>query len=86
MLDEISRWNEVPPGMAVALPARDVGRSLEYVNCACSIAEFARLVPQAAKLPYYAIRELARAIRTNLADARWAVPTKRQEAARKYGA
>jgi hypothetical protein len=69
---------------AVALLARDVGRRSEYVNRACSIAEFARLVPQAAKLPYYAIRELARAIDSNLTDARWTMPAKRQEMARKY--
>jgi hypothetical protein len=69
---------------AVARLARDVGCSPEYVNRACSIAEFARLVPQAAKLPYYAIRELARAIDTNLADARWTMPAERQKTACKY--
>ena len=65
---------------------RSKGRSAfcQHVNRACSNAEFAGLVPQAAKLPYYAIRELARAIDTNLADARWTMPAKRQEAARKY--
>jgi hypothetical protein len=69
---------------AVALLAQDIGRNPQYVNRACSIAEFARVVPEAVKLPYYAIRELARAIDTNLADARWTMPAKRQEAARKY--
>ena len=69
---------------AVAALAGDVGRTPEYVNRACSIAEFARLVPEAAKLPFSAIRELARAVDTDVVNAKWKMPDSRIAKARAY--
>jgi len=69
---------------AVTALAGDVGRTPEYVNRACSIAEFARLVPEAAKLPFFVIRELARAVRTDVVHAKWTMPDSRIAKARTY--
>ena len=69
---------------AVAALAGDVGRTPEYVNRACSISEFARLVPEAAKLPFSAIRELARAVDSDVVNAKWKMPDSRIAKARAY--
>ena len=69
---------------AVAALAGDVGRTPEYVNRACSISEFARLVPEAAKLPFSAIRELARAVDTDVVNAKWSMPDRRIAKAKAY--
>jgi hypothetical protein len=69
---------------AVAVLAGDVGRTPEYVNRACSISEFARLVPEAAKLPFSAIRELARAVDTDVVNAKWSMPDRRIAKAKAY--
>jgi len=69
---------------AVAALAGDVGRTPEYVNRACSISEFARLVPEAAKLPFSAIRELARAVDSDVVNAKWKMPDRRIAKARAY--
>ena len=69
---------------AVVALAVDVGRPPEYVNRTCSIAEFARLVPEAAKLPFSAIRELARAVDTDVVNAKWLMPDRRITKAKAY--